>query len=186
MSRFESDFANRRGGIGVKFDGTNECHHFLWNTILDYPSTFLFFGAPLSQCRSFDSIFNDCKSTSTIHHRFLAYYHEFEGDVQACLALYNAYLHKRSYILAQNVGKLKLAEKKHDKDIFKSNDVVEFLDEIDDCFRTSLESVFTEFKDHSRPVVETDVVLGFIDQAPKVFRDTWVKMCEWRGVTNRV
>ena len=115
MSRFESDFANRRGGIGVMFDGTNECHHFLWNTILHYPSSFLFVGASLSRCRSFDSIFNDCRPLSNIHHRFLSYYHEFEGDVQACLALYNTYLHKRSYILAQQVGKLKRAEKKYDK-----------------------------------------------------------------------
>ena len=77
------------------------------------------------------------------------------------------------------------AEKKYDKHLFKLTAVVNFLDAIDESCRLSLESVFTEFKDHSWPVVETDVMLDFIDQAPAVFGPTWDKMCEWRGVTNR-
>ena len=93
VERFESDYKYRRGNFGISFDGTSEKHTFLWNTIMDFPSTYLFFGPPLTQCRAFDSIFKNAKSLSTVHHLFLSYYAEFEGDVEACLALYNAYLH---------------------------------------------------------------------------------------------
>jgi len=185
VERFESDYKYRRGNFGISFDGTSEKHTFLWNTIMDFPSTYLFFGPPLTQCRAFDSIFKNAKSLSTVHHLFLSYYAEFEGDVEACLALYNAYLHRRAYIFARKVGMLEKSAKNYDKNLFKSKAVVNFLAAIDDCCRESLESVFTEFKDHSRPVVETEVMLDFIAQAPTVFGDSWDKMCEWRGVSNR-
>ena len=42
-----------------------------------------------------------------------------------------------------------------------------------------------EFKDHSRPVVETDGIIGFIKRAPTVFGDSWEKICEWRGIICR-
>ena len=83
--RFEYDYKHRHGNFGISFDGTNEQHKFLWNTIMDFPSTFMFFGPPLTQCRAFDTIFKNPKSISTLHHLFISYYAEFEGDVQACL-----------------------------------------------------------------------------------------------------
>ena len=169
MTRFKSDYKYLHGGISVKFDGTTESHYFLWSSITDCPTTFMLFGAPLSKNHSFGGIFNDCCSVSTIHHCFLCYYREFEGDAQACLVLYNVHLHKRSYIFARQVGKLQRLEDKYDKNLFDSNAVINFLDAIDDCCKLALKSCVTEFKDHSRPTVTTDAVLDWIEKAPAVF-----------------
>ena len=184
MPRFENDYKCRNVGIRIKFDGTDESHHFLWDTVIDFPTTFMFFGALLTQCRSFDSIFQDCRSISTVHHHSICYYCEFEGDVQACLALYNAYQHRHAYIFVLQVGRLQRGQKKYDKNLLKSTAVVNFLDAIDDCCRSASESDFIEFKDHSCPIVETDEVLHFIWQALTVFGDFWGEICECRGVTN--
>ena len=181
-ARFKYDFKYRRGGIQVQFDGTTETHSFLWNDIIDYPSTFMFFGAPLTQSRAFDTIFHTSERLDTLHHRFMTYYKEFEGDIQSCYALYNAYLHKRAFVFAKQVGKLQRQQKDYDGKLFRKSAVVSFLNTIDEACRVALESVFLEFKDHSRPIVETDVMLQFIEKAPAVFGDSWDKMCEWRGV----
>ena len=50
MPQFESNFRNLNGGIRIKFDCTNKSHHFLWNTVIEYPTTFMFLGAHLNQC----------------------------------------------------------------------------------------------------------------------------------------
>ena len=89
--QFEYDYKHRHGNFGISFDGMMEHHKFLWNTIMDISETFMFFGPPLTQCRAFDSIFKNPRNLSTLHHLFLSYYAEFEGDVQACLTLYNAH-----------------------------------------------------------------------------------------------
>ena len=61
---------------------------------MENPKSFKFFGPQLSQTRAMDSIFESVKNSDTLYHRFKRYYDEFKGDVNACVALYNAYLYK--------------------------------------------------------------------------------------------
>ena len=42
--------------------------------------------------------------------------------------------------------------------------------------------MFTEFMDHSRPIVETPDMLAFTEQTPTIFGDTWEHLCNLRGV----
>ena len=59
--------------------------------------------------------------------------------------------------------------KKLDGNLFKSDKVVNFFEEIDETWREGLESVFCEFQDFSTPVVQTPDMQQFIDQMPSVF-----------------
>ena len=65
----------------------------------------MFFFVPLLQNHSFDSIFKTADNLSSIRHHFLCYYDEFEGDVVACLAFYNVYLHRQATVLAEQIKK---------------------------------------------------------------------------------
>ena len=70
-----------------------------WRDIVENPSSFMFFGAPLSSNRAFDSIFKKLSTASTMHRRFLGHYAEHEGDVVSCLALLDAYTFRRLAVL---------------------------------------------------------------------------------------
>ena len=104
-SMFVNDWKNNNGVVWVRFDGTAISHSFLWKTIIGNPSTFMFFGSPLSWSRNFDYIFRNIKSTATLHHCFMYYWKEVEGDVISSYALLNLY---QSYQLG-------IMTSKHDK-----------------------------------------------------------------------
>ena len=88
--QFERDVGkSRNGDFGVSFDGTNEKMLFNWYGILNWPCSLMFFGAPLTQSQSFDSLWKNLKSNDTLYSRFTCMFDEFEGDVEACQALYN-------------------------------------------------------------------------------------------------
>ena len=90
---FERDVGvSRNGDFGVSFDGTNEKKLLNWYEMINSPTFLMFFGAPLTQSRSFDSLWSTVKSHKTLYSRFSCMYDEFEGDVEACQALYNSYL----------------------------------------------------------------------------------------------
>ena len=65
-------------------------------------------GIPMTSLRAFGGIFNSCTNFSTHRHCFLHIYDKFEGDLQVCLAIYNAYLHTRMSAMGK-------AQKKRDK-----------------------------------------------------------------------
>ena len=91
--RFERDVGeSRNGDFGVSFDGTTEKMLFNWYGIINSPSSLMFFGAPLTQSRSFDSLWKNVQSPDTLYARFACMFDEFEGNVEACQALYNSYL----------------------------------------------------------------------------------------------
>ena len=122
-TKFKDDYKNRNGGFRIKFDGVAKSRHFNWKDVIEHPSSFMFFGTPLSQTRSFDSIFHSMNSLSTIYHRFMSYYPEFEGDVTSCVALYNAYLHRKAIILSKEIKKKGKDVKNYDGNLFHTDKV---------------------------------------------------------------
>ena len=109
-------------------------------------------------------------------------YDEFEGDVEACQALYNSYLFRRVAI-AEN--KLKNQEEKrhiYNGDLLRSTEVVNFLSKIDSLCEKNLLSVFTDFKNHAEPIIPTTEMCALIAEAPTVFGQTWNHLCDLRGV----
>ena len=67
----------------------------------------------------------------------------------SCYALINAYTNHRLGIMTRKNAKIEKKEKKIKKldgNLFKSDKVVEFFNEIDRCCREGLESVFATFK----------------------------------------
>ena len=149
---------------------------------MENPTSFKFFGPPLLQTRAMDSIFESVKSYDTLYHRFKCYYDGFEGNVNACVALYNAYLHRKNILLSKQMKKILKDQKNHDGNLFKTAKVKEFIMRVDDKCRAGLELVFSEFKDHSDPIVSTLDMLELIAQAPSISGDTWDLLCKLRGV----
>ena len=107
---------------------------------MENPTSFKFFGPPLSQSQAMDSIFDSVKSNNTLYHRFKCYYDEFEGDVNACVALYNAYLHRKLILVSKQMENIVEDQKDHDGNLFKTEIVKEFMASIDDKCRAGLES----------------------------------------------
>ena len=106
----------------------------------------MFFGPPLTTSRSFDTIFHNAKSLMTLYHLYICYYSHFEGGVNACLSLFNAYLSRKTSILAM---KAKQKEKRYDGNVFSTKKAVDYLKRFDDACRDSFVSVFSEFNNHS-------------------------------------
>ena len=96
-----SDFKTGRCGFSVAFTGTNETTSFTWKEVLSQPTDFMFFGAPLNATRSFDKAMKKISNLHTLHHRFVAFYDHFEGDVEAYLAPINSYLARRNDIISR-------------------------------------------------------------------------------------
>jgi len=69
----------------------------------------MFFGPLLNMSRSYDIVYKNMKTLTSLYHRFVLYYDHFEGGIEACLRLYNLYLAKRMWILE------KYAEKKEER-----------------------------------------------------------------------
>ena len=99
-----TDFKSGRCGFSVSFSGTKESTSFTWKEVMSQPKDFMFFGAPLNVTRSFDEALKNLTSLHTLHHRFVSFYDHFEGDVEACLALINSYLARRTDILANKAA----------------------------------------------------------------------------------
>ena len=102
--RFMNDFKHGRCGFSVSFVGTDETTSFTWKEVIALPTEFMFFGAPLNVTRSFDEAMKSIKSLDTLHHRFVAFFDHFEGDVESCLALINSYLARRGEILTSKAA----------------------------------------------------------------------------------
>ena len=50
----------------------------------------------------------------------------------------------------------------------------------DKACEINLSSVFTEFKNHAKPIISTLEMEAFIDEAADVFEDTWTHLYELR------
>ena len=116
--QFKKAFERWTGGFCIQLDGVAKAFHMNWKQIILNPSVFMFFGAPLSMGRSFDNIFSKLTNLDLLHARFLAYYDEFEGDVNACIGLYNAYLQKRLSILEAMCKKMDKESSEIDGGVF--------------------------------------------------------------------
>jgi hypothetical protein len=181
--RFERDVGeSRNGDFGVSFDGTNEKMLFNWYGIINSPSSLMFFGAPLTQSRSFDSLWKNVKSHDTLYLRFACMFDEFEGDVEACQALYNSYLFRRLAIAEKKLQDTEKKKKHYDGALFRSKGVVTFLSKIDALCEKNLLSVFSDFKNHAEPIIPTSDMTALIDEAPTVFGETWNHLSDLRGV----
>ena len=90
LKDFENDFSGGHAGFSVVASGCNGCLTFTWKEVTNNPTSFMFFRAP-SSARCFDVVFKDVTVLNKLHHRFLQFYDEFEGDAVACLALHNSY-----------------------------------------------------------------------------------------------
>ena len=182
LESFKIDFKTGMGGLQLKFLHTNIYHAFTWKEIQANPRSLMFFGQPTSTTRAFDGIFRCCTNPSTLHHRYISFYDEFEGDTTACLALENAYLHARRKADSQTMESMLAKARSYNPDLFKSEAVIRWAEGIDELFRSSMESVFTEFKNHADPIVSADDLQAYIDDAPSILGDYWHLQCDLRGV----
>ena len=183
-ARFRADVKEGIGGFKVTFDGCDARHHFNWRQILRNPSSFMFFGAPLSMCRSFDNVFKSLNTSESLNNRFVLYYDHVEGDVEASVSLYNSYMARKCKVLE---NKLKDKEnealnKSCDGGIFISEKCVDFCNRFNKVCMDAIESVLTEFQSHSQPIISTPTMKEFIAEAPAIFGTVWDLMCELRGV----
>ena len=105
QSSFEKDFSTGKKGFQVAFADTSVVGHFTWKFVIERPKEFMFFGPPLSTSRSYDDIFKNTRSLSSLHHQFVCYHDHVLGDVNACLSLQNAYVSRRCAILEQQQTK---------------------------------------------------------------------------------
>ena len=76
-------------------------------------------------------------------------------------------------LLSKQMKKILEDQKNHDENLFKTAKVKEFIARVDEKYRVGLESVFSEFKDYSDPIVSTPDMLELIAQALSIFGDTW-------------
>ena len=182
---FKIDFKTGMGGLQLKFLHTDIRHALTWKEIQSNPLSIMFFGQPTCTTRAFDGIFRCCTNPSTLHHRYISFYNEFEGDITACLALENAYLHARRKADAKTMQRMSAKSVSYDANLFKSERVIRWVECLDNLFRTSMESVFTEFKDHADPIVSTDDLQAYIDEAPYILGDYWYLQCDLRGVKRK-
>ena len=150
LKRFKQDVNGGIGGFKVNFGSCDACHHFTWRQILNFPSSFMFFGAPLTHCRSFDNIFKDLNTFESIHQRFILYYDHVEGDVEATLTLFNSYLARKCAVAETKLNKVVTTSKKkyYDTNLFTSEKVVAFCNRFDKACMDAIDSVLTEFHNH--------------------------------------
>ncbi len=151
---------------------------FSWYNIITSPSSLMLFGAPLSQSQSFGSLWKNIKSNNTLYSRFTCMYVQFKGDVEACQAMYNSYLFRRMAIAEKQLKDEEEKKKHYNGDLFRSNEVVTFLSKIDALCEKNLLSVFTDFKNHTEPIIPTMEMNALIAEAPTVFGQTWNHMCD--------
>jgi len=169
LKDFENDFSGGHAGFSVVASGCNGCLTFTWKEVATNPTSFMFFGAP-SSARCFDVVFKDVTVLNKLHHRFLQFYDEFEGDAVACLALHN------SYVMARLTAVEKKSRMKVKKTLFTvpgdllvTEKVKRFCKDVDFLFEEGIRSVFTQFKRHFEPISGTQKVLEFISKAQDVF-----------------
>jgi len=179
---FEKDFDNGNGGFQVGFPGAGVVHDFNWKQLANNPSAIMFFGPPLNMSRSYDLIFKNIETLNSLHQRFVLYYNHFEGDVEACLCLYNSYLAKRMAILESDAKKKEASHKQYDGSIFTSDRAVQFCQPFDDYGALQIESVLTTCQNHSHSILCTPDMKEFIKEAPAIFGDMWTLFCELRGI----
>ena len=153
MNKFENDFSRGHAGFSVDAVGCSGRLTFTWKEVAQYPTSYVFFGAPSSP-RCFDVVFKDVTDKNKLHHRFLQFYNEFKGDSVACLALHN------SYVMARLVTEGKAAKQKPKKilftvpgDLLLTKNVKDFCDGFDLLFEEGIKSVFTKFKRYFEPIV---------------------------------
>ena len=178
---FKKNFDTKRGGFRVNFDGTEINKHFNWRDVVEDSYSIKFFGSPLSMTRNFDKCYRGCTNQSTLYHRFSSLFEEFEGDVNSCQAILNSYLSQRIAILEKKVKSHEEDKSVYDKDLFRSKRVIEFLDRFDEMCRSSIQSVFLEFKDHSQPIISTPMMEEFLNEAPYVFGELYQLLLSMRN-----
>ena len=141
----------------------------------------MFFGPPLSTSRSFDSIFRDATSLDTLYHLHTSYYDHCFGDVNACLSLQNAYLARRLDIAEKRLTKLQKPSVALDGSLFRQEKTKQYLKKVDLSFEKGFESLTTEFKNHSLPIVPKTEMDELMDKAPAIFGSTWSHLMALRG-----
>ena len=139
------DFKRGQCGFTVSFHDTPESTAFTWKDVLARPTATMFFGAPLSVCRSFDEALKNITNLHSLHHRFVAYYDHFEGDVVACLSLLNTYMSRRYDILSAKSREWKKKAELLDGDVLRSPAAVKFLTRFDDLCKGKIESALCCF-----------------------------------------
>jgi hypothetical protein len=107
---------------------------------------------------------------------------EFEGDVEACQALYNSYLFRCLAIAEKKLQDTEKQKKHYDGALFRSKGVVTFLSKIDALCEKNILSVFSDFKNHAEPIIPTSDMTALIDEATMVFGETWNHLIDLRGV----
>ena len=183
--RFMTDFKSGRCGFSVSFSGTKESTSFTWKEVMSQPKDFMFFGAPLNVTRSFDEALKNLTSLHTLHHRFVSFYDHFEGDVEACLALINSYLARRTDILANKAAASARKAEAFDSKLFRRPKVVAYLNEFDELCKSKLIGALSKFRNHSEPLVPLADMQRFINRAPDVFGGLWSYLSDLRGIPKK-
>lgn len=160
QKQFENDLKRGNGGFRVKFMGGGSSLQLEADRA--QPFNLMFFGNPLSMSRSYDLVFKSVSTLLSFHHRFILYYDHMEGDIAACLCLYNSYLAKQMALLESNTKKKEVKEKTYDGSIFTSPRCVTFCTKFDDHCTEAIKSVLTMFHNHLEPIIRTPTMKVFI------------------------
>ena len=98
---------------------------------------------------------------------------EFTGNTIPCLVLYNSYLSNEGSAGKRKQREDKKKAKTYDKNLFKSKEVMGFLEHFDGMCRGSVESIFAEFKNHSKRIISVPDMKVFNEEAPPAFGDVY-------------
>ena len=148
LQSFQCNFRGGKKGFQVAFADTTEVAHFTWKFIIERPTEFMFFGPPLSSTRSYDDIFKNTQNLDSLFHLFVCYHDCVLGDVNAYLALQNAYVSRRNVVLEKQLSEERksAALTQVSGGMFRNSRTKEFLAKVDLVCEWALLSACTQFQ----------------------------------------
>ena len=106
--------------------------HFHCKQLTNHLYPIMFFRLSHNMSQSYDLVYKNIETLVSLHHRFLLYYDNIEGDVEACQCLYKSYLAKRMWIPENDAKKKEEIMMHCEGGVFMSKRAVEFGQRFDD------------------------------------------------------
>mmetsp|Transcript_36303 Transcript_36303/g.73941 ORF Transcript_36303/g.73941 Transcript_36303/m.73941 type:complete len:359 (+) Transcript_36303:1031-2107(+) len=173
-------------GFEVQFDNVEgECgrKHFAWRHLIEHPMKYLFFGSPLTATLTNNRLFDDAWDVNYIHHIFLQMARECWGDAYASAALLSAYLGK---LLQEKERNVKTEEGSFKSMLttlnFRGKAVADFFKQVNDTIKERVLKSVTTMQYYTEPIIDYDVIAGWIKTAKDVFPKLWLILGSLRGI----
>jgi|SaaInl74LU_5_DNA_1037368.scaffolds.fasta_scaffold09544_2 hypothetical protein len=172
---FEVQFENVEGECGSK--------HFAWRHLIEDPMKYLFFGSPLTATLTNNRLFDDAWDVNYIHHIFVQMARECWGDAYASAALLSAYLGK---LLQEKERNVKTEEGSFKSMLttlnFRGKAVTDFFKQVNDTIKERVLKSVTTMQYYTEPIIDYDVIAGWIKTAKDVFPKLWLILGSLRGI----